>query len=129
MSNLVETIKNKPFFDSYNGVSETEINKAETELSLKFTDEYKQYLIAFGEASYNGHELTGICQAKRLNVIEATVQEKENNTNVPLTWYVVEQLNIDDVVIWQAPTGEIYQTIPGEEPHKLCNSLLEYVNL
>lgn len=129
MKNIIDILKSKPFFDSYAGASADDIKKAETELSLTFTDEYKQYLAAFGEASYEGHELTGICVTKRLHVVDVTKEEREQNPQVLSNWYVVEQLNIDDAVIWQTPSGEIYQTIPEATPLKLCGSLSEYINL
>lgn len=99
----------------------------ETTLGVMFTEEYREYILVFGVASANGHELTGLCRSPRLNVVEVTMAERKNNANVPNDWYVVEQANIDDIVIWQASSGEIYQTAPGVQSCKLCDSLSEYV--
>lgn len=125
---ILSVLKNKPLFQSYKIATTEDILRAEDILSLNFSKEYKKYLRTFGFATYEGHELTGICKAKRLNVIDVTLYERELSPDIPPTWYVIEQLNIDGIVIWQSSTGEIYQTAPNTEPLKICNSLLEYIN-
>lgn len=125
---ILTVLRNKPLFQSYKNATTEDISNAEDVLSLKFSQEYKKYLKTFGFATYEGHELTGICKAKRLNVIDVTLYERALSPEVPLTWYVIEQLNIDGIVIWQSFTGEIYQTAPNTEPLKICDSLLEYIN-
>lgn len=52
------------------GVSVERIKLAEELLNVEFTNEYKEYLSAFGVASANAHEFTGICQSPRLNVVD-----------------------------------------------------------
>ena len=81
-------------------------------MSLSFSKDYKLYLSRCGFATYEGHELTGICKAKRLNVVDVTINERTISPNIPENWYVIEQLNIDGIVIWQSGTGDIYQTSP-----------------
>ena len=49
--------------------------------------------------------------------------------NIPAAWYVVEVLNMDGIVIWQAVTGEVFQVSPGTQPIKVCDSLAEYLKL
>lgn len=75
-----------------------------------------------------GHELTGICKAARLNVVDVTQDERQYNS-VPVDWYVIEQTNIDGIVIWQTASGTIYETCPGSEADKICDSLEEYISL
>ena len=105
----------------------TEINKAEKDLNLKFSEEYKSYLLNYGFATYEGHELTGICKAKRLNVVEVTKAERNNNPNVPNDCYVIETANIDGIVIWQNEDGLIFQSSPNTNSVELYNSLCEYI--
>ena len=81
----------------------------------------------YGAVTFSGHELTGICNSKRLNVVDVTKEERKYN-KVPEDWYVIEQANIDDIVIWQDTNGAVYQTMPNKKPIKLCNSLLEYID-
>ena len=124
---IKSTLKSKPCFKAYSSANNETIIQLEEKLSLKFAQEYVEYLKSFGFVTYEGHELTGICKVKRLNVVDVTTEEKESNDNVPNDWYVIEQLNIDDIVIWQSSSGEIYQTAPAREPVKLCDSLTEYI--
>lgn len=127
MKDIVELLKSKELLNKTKIVQEDAIYEAEDSLSLRFSDEYKKYVSEFGFAVFDNHELTGICKAKRLNVVDVTISEREMTREVPDDWYVVEQLNIDGIVIWQSSTGEIYQTAPNCEPKKICNSLVEYI--
>ncbi len=129
MVGVVEKIKSLDYFYSTGAVKEREISDLEKAMDLSFSEEYKNYLLAFGCASFKGYELTGICPFPRLNVCNVTKEERINNPLVPRDWYVVEQLNIEGVVIWQSSTGEIYQTAPNIEPKKICDSLAEYIEM
>lgn len=127
MKDIIEILKSKPMFIGAKGASEKEISEAESNLSVSFSNEYKHYLSAIGFAIYEGHEITGICKAKRLNVVDVTETERKLSPNASDNWYVIEQLNIDGIVIWQSSTREIYQTSPNAKPKKICNSLVEYI--
>ena len=128
MNKTFDSLKSKPFFKSFKGASNEEIKKAEESLRVSFSKEYKLYLSKCGFATYEGHELTGICKAKRLNVVDVTINERTISQNIPENWYVIEQLNIDGIVIWQSETGEIYQTSPEKKPLKIYDSLAEYIS-
>lgn len=108
------------------GATNEVINDAEKVLNVVFNTEYRAYLAKYGVVAVNGHELTGICSSKRLNVVNVTRVEREDK-DVPVGWYVVEQLNIDGIVVWQAEDGVIYQTAPSSKAMKLCDSLAEYI--
>lgn len=127
MNDLISCLKNKPMFIGSKGASNAQIAEAEEQLTVSFSKEYKHYLTTIGFAIYEGHELTGICKAKRLNVVDVTLSERNLTHDVPNDWYVIEQLNIDGIVIWQSTTGEIYQTSPNTEPEKICESLADYI--
>lgn len=114
-------------FESYGNASTLQIKEAEEELSLHFSDEYNKYLIAFGCAEYNGHELTGICKFPRLDVVKVTIEERKLNDNIPNNLYVIEQAHIDGIVIWQDENGYIYQTVGNSEPIKIFDSLIDYL--
>ena len=111
------------------GPSEEQIAQAERALSLRFAVDYRQYVRAFGAVSAAGHELTGICASRRLNVVEVTLSARAVQPAVPQDWYVLEEANIDGIVIWQSSAGEVFQTQPGAEPVKLAASICEYLNL
>ncbi len=123
---IVELLKEKE--DTYfgKGSSKKEIEKAEKKLGLKFNAEYKEYLSEFGTALYDGHELTGISQSKRINVVDVTLEEKKEG--YPKDIYVIEETGIEGIIIWQTSNGEIYYSSPSCELTKYCDSLHEYIS-
>ena len=127
MSNIIDVLKSQKDFYCKDGVSQAEIAQAEQVLGLNFAPEYREYLVAFGVVSANGHEYTGLGLSARLDVIAVTTLEREQNPNIPGDFYVIEQANIDRIVIWQSSDGEIYQTIGTSQPTKICDSLCEYI--
>lgn len=126
MTDVITTLKNVPDYIGGNGRKEEEIKAIEEKLGLVFSSDYRLYLKEIGLACYSGHELTGICKDKRLNVMDITLEEKTTK-EIPADWYVIEQTNIDGIVIWQVSTGEIYQTNFDGKAEKLCESLKEYI--
>lgn len=129
MKDIVEILKSKELLNECKSVSDDKLKEAERELSLRFSEEYIKYVLELGFAVYEDHELTGICKAKRLNVVDVTKTEREITPDIPDDWYVVEQLNIEGIVIWQSTTGEIYQTAPNTKPKKIYDSLSEYIEM
>ena len=129
MTSIVNKFRTLPSFCSLTGVSTEHIADAEKTLSLRFADDYREYLLAFGIASAGGHELTGICNSKRLNVVNVTLSEKSITPGIPQDWYVLEEANMDGIVIWQNSVGEIFQTQPGRKALKLAASICNYLDL
>lgn len=127
MENIIDMLKGKNNFCSLKGVTEGEIRTAEQALGSTFAKDYRAYLQAFGLASFEGHELTGIIKSPRLNVMVQTIVEKGNNPHVHGDLYVIEIANIDGIVIWQKSSGEIYKTIYDGPPMLICKSLREYI--
>ncbi len=124
---IVELIKSKTDLVSYSPASKDLILQAEKELKLVFSKDYMEYLAALGIAIFEGHEFTGICDGKRLDVVRNTIEQRKLNPSVPEEWYVIECLNIDGIVIWQNEQGEIFQTIPNKKGKKICSNLEEYI--
>ena len=110
-------------------VSDSAITECEQKLSVKFSDDYKECVRQYGALSYYGHELTGVVSSPRLNVVDVTNEEKKVNSGLPNNWYVIEQTGMDGIVIWQADSGEIFQSSPTAAYKKICNSLAEYIEL
>lgn len=125
---IVTLIRNKPDFYALRGTTDIEIERAEQILDTRFADEYRSYVLSFGIASFAGHELTGICKPKRLNVVEVTLEQRMLNQRIPGDWYVVEEAHIDGIVIWQSPNGEIYQAAVDAPGRKIYDSLMSYVS-
>lgn len=129
MENIVRTIRNMPDYIGSNGRNEDDISIAERQLGIKFAKDFRTYLSIIGLACFDGHEFTGICNSPRLNVVDVTICERENNPDVPKDWYVLEQANIDGIVIWQNQKGEVYQTQPCREIKMIANSIVEYISM
>lgn len=126
--NFTKLLSEKKAFRKRESVAGNEIVEAEKVLEVKFAEEYKEYLCSFGAASIYGHEFTGICDVERLNVVAVTKEERELNPFVPQEFYVVEQLNIDGIVIWQSEDGSIFMSMPSNIFKKINESLLEYIS-
>ena len=126
MTGFVKELNQKQAFHSLKGVPEITIHEAEEKLGLKFSKEYSEYLMTHGVASFFGHELTGICSSTRLNVVDATLEERQQNPDISRLLYVVEKTNFDGIIVWQDASGAVYETVPGAEAKKVSGSLEEY---
>ncbi len=124
---LVDMINQSENAFTFAPMSQERIHQAEKELNVAFSKEYADYLAQFGISIFNGHELTGLCNGKRLDVVRITQEQKKLNHYVSDDWYVVECLDIDNIVIWQDPDGAIYETFSNAKARKVANSLVEYV--
>ena len=127
MSRIVDQVRLLSRFRSGDPAPEINIDAAEKQLGTTFAPDYRACAAAFGRITCFGHELTGIGSAKRLDVVEITKQRRSENQTVPDTWYVIEELHIDDVCAWQNPQGEIYLIHPGAKPRHAADTLLEYL--
>lgn len=126
MNDIIKTLKNTQDFIGGRGRSDKEIENAEKELGINFAPDYKTYLKEIGLACFDGHELTGICQDPRLDVVHVTKDQRENNPEAP-NCYVIEEANIDGIVIWQDFSGKIYMTVENSSPKLIADSLSAYI--
>lgn len=126
MDSIIELLRNAPDFMGGKGVPEGTIRHAESQIGVSFAADYKRYLSGLGVAYFDGHELTGISAIERLDVVKVTLSQRSLTPGARY-WYVIEETNIDGVVIWQSPSGEIYQTASSMDTLKLCDSLTEYL--
>lgn len=128
MSNIIATIKALPGLLPLASASQIEISDAEIQLCLRFADEYRVYLAEFGAVLADGVELTGIAKSKRRHVVTVTKQEWESNLKVPHSMYVIENVAIEGIIIWQDSNGEVYQSTPNKEPIKIADSMVKYLS-
>ncbi len=126
MNDFVQTLSRMDGLVFLNGSTNDEIFEAEESLGLSFSDEYTSYLEKYAIASFDGHEFTGIIDSERLNVVSVTKRFR-NKYTIPDDLYVVEDLYIDKIVIWQNAKGEVFETIDGSAPKKIAESLVEYL--
>lgn len=127
MKDIIKTIQSIPNMLSLKAATTAEITNAEIELRIRFSDEYKKYLLAFGAIIADGIELTGIANSKHRDVVSVTKQEWNLNNNVPHTMYVIENAAISSIIIWQSSEGKIFKTTPNSKPTVIAESLYEYL--
>ena len=108
--------------------TEALIAESEKKLGLRFSESYKEYLMEYGIAAFAGHELTGLSNAKRTNVVDVTVKEKTRNKNITDELYVIEETNMDGMVFWQNQKGEVYKSFSLGEITKVYDSFEEYLS-
>lgn len=125
---FVEAIKMIPGYIGSNGRIEEEITEAEGELGIPFAKDYRAYLKEIGLACFDGHELTGLTKTARLNVVTVTKEQREYFDEATLSWYVIEEVGIDGIVIWQNSDGTVYAATPNSRAKIIANSLFEYIS-
>ena len=127
MREVIEVIRKQKDVIVKTGVSLDAIQQAEDKLGLEFSSEYKEYLSEFGLAMFGQHELTGLSNAKRLDVVSITEKQRELLPQLKNDMYIIEEANIDGVVYAQEKTGRIYQLMPGQETIIVSASLVDYI--
>lgn len=126
MEDIIKTLKDAPDFIGGTGRTDVEIERVQKELGIDFATDYKTYLKEIGLACFDGHELTGICEDPRLDVVHVTKDQRENNPK-SRSLYVIEEANIDGIVIWQDFSGKIYMTEGNSKPKLIADSLAAYI--
>lgn len=127
MYNIINYLQSKGELLTGKAVDEVEIGKVEERLGVRFANDYKKIVSTYGFVCVDGHEITGITNAKRLNVYEVTMKERESLKSDISGLYVIEQANIDDIVIWQSASGVVFQTIGGFAPEKIADGIIDYL--
>jgi len=127
MSDIISTIKKLPSMESLTPASDEVIKNAEESLNLKFAGDYKEYLSVFGAAWSDSIAISGIIDDEEYGVVELTNKLRPFHTKIPLNFYVIEDVGVDGLVIWQDESGAIYQSIPNNEPMRLYDNLSDYL--
>ncbi len=127
MTRIIQTLEKYEDFRCMKGISQEDISAAETKLKVTFAKDYKDFLAHCGVAKCNKHEVIGLGSSERLNVIAITELERSFNKGVPSNWYVIEEIGVDGIVVWQAEDGKVYQTDPKHGQIQLAESLLDYI--
>ena len=126
MKELLEEINKKFKIYHGNGVSNDEIDNAEKELALSFSEEYKEYLREIGCMSFASHEFTGLGFSGYLNVVEATKSERNLDDRFPKNCILIENVGIDGLLILHDKTGAVYSYVNGNKA-KISNSLFDFL--
>mgnify|MGYP000195163994 FL=1 len=123
---FTKAIQAMPGFLGSGGRGEKTIAEAEKKLGISFAPDYRAYLKEIGLACFDGHELTGVTETTRLDVISVTQEQRRQFGGTTASWYVVEDVGLDGILIWQSPDGTVYAAAPDVPPKKIANSLSEY---
>lgn len=127
MNNLISMIREAEGFLALQPADTSSILKAEDMLGTHFADDYKEYLLAFGAATFDGKELTGICNSERLSVVSATERARRLYPHFPKTSYVIEDLSFDHIYIVQDSSGVICSYGPADTSERIADSLQSYL--
>lgn len=126
MSKIVELINSIEKVKAIGGASDSQISEAENALGVSFSADYRDYLKNFGVIRFNGIELCGLNISGYLNVVDATMQEKDVNDKFPEGMYVIEDLGVDARLIIGDSTGNVY-LLQRDKKKLICSSFTEYV--
>lgn len=127
MSRIIEVIEKLPDLITLKPVGAKAVENIEIELALRFAEEYKEYLQKFGAVMADNVELTGAAKSKSRNVVSVTKREWGANPLIQHTMYVVENIGIEGIIIWQDTSGNIYQSRPNHPADKIADSLADYL--
>lgn len=127
MSNIILTLRKLSSMEGLTPASDEEIKSAEVKLNLKFAKEYKEYLSHFGAVCSDIIAVSGISDDEDYDVVKLTNKMRPFYPQISLTFYVIEDVGMDGLVIWQDETGIIYQSIPGSKPFKIHDSLADFL--
>lgn len=127
MEELLKLIKDADYFYALTGADLSQVEEAEKNLGVCFADDYKAYVQAFGAATFDGHELTGICKSERLSVVASTERAREFFTQFPMDLYVIEEMQFDCIITVQDSEGIVYSYGPGDKATQIADSLQEYL--
>lgn len=127
MYDVIEFLQSKGELLTGKAVPKEDVEKIEEQLGVSFANDYKKIVSTYGFVCVDGHEITGITNAKRLNVYEVTIKERKNVAFDMSGMYVIEQTHIDDIVIWQSDSGEVYQSTNGLQVKKIANCIIDYI--
>ena len=103
------------------------IENIEIELALPLAEEYKEYLLKYGAIMADDVELTGVAKSKNRDVVQVTKREWASNSKIKHNLYVVENVGIEGIIIWQDGSGKIFESSPNNEAKQIANSLAEYL--
>lgn len=127
MSRIIEVIEKLENLLTLKPATMEDIDNVEIELALPLADEYKEYLLKYGAILANDVELTGVAKSKNRDVIQVTQREWSLNNKIKHNMYVIENIGVEGIIIWQDESGKIYESKPNHGVTKIADSLAEYL--
>lgn len=127
MSKIVDVIEGLKNMLSLTPASSDDVDDIQLELGLRLSEEYKEYLLKYGAIMADDIELTGFAKAEIRNVEKVTQREWKANNKIKHNLYVIENMGIDGIIIWQDEDGKIYESTPNSDAKQIADSLAEYL--
>lgn len=127
MSKIIDVINGLENLLPLKPASVEAVENVEIELALPLAEEYKEYLLHYGAIMADDVELTGIAKSKNRDVVQVTQREWAANTKIKHNLYVVENVGIEGIIIWQDGSGKIYESSQNKTAKQIANSLAEYL--
>ncbi len=124
MSDLINYIEQQK--KRFTGKVETlKISEAESLLSLKISEEYKEVLEKYGSLMINGEEFLGLGDDS--DIVSETLMARKEDTTLPSNLYVIENMHIDGFLLLQDENGVVYSYSSGLSIKRINNNLLDYL--
>lgn len=127
MSKIIDVINGLENLLPLKPASIEAIENIEIELALPLAEEYKEYLLKYGAIMADDVELTGVAKSQNRDVVQVTQREWAANRKIKHNLYVVENVGIEGIIIWQDGSGKIYESSPNNSAKQIANSLAEYL--
>jgi hypothetical protein len=128
--NLLEEL-NIPESEEILGKSEIpsnkEIEKTESILSLRFAEDFKEYLSMFGHIYIKNIEIATIVGDTGIDIINMTKKVRCLNNRLPIDLYAIANMGINNIYYLQNQQGCVYIIYGNSEPIKVANSLYEFL--
>ena len=126
MSNIVKLINQSEAMTIKKKINSEVIKQAEKELNFKFDDEYKMFLKNFGILSLGTNEIFGLGVEGYMNVIEATLEEREFYGESLEKYIVIQNCGIGNILITLDESGVVYEH-RNDENKKIYDSFSEFL--
>jgi len=127
MKAVIEQIEKQFRLFQAKGCSVEQVMEAERQLGLRFSDEYRNYVLDYGAFSFGSQEFTGLNVDSYINVTDVTLQERGLRDEFPADCYVLQQLGIDGLITLQHQSGTVYQMDESGASSKIADSFSGYL--
>lgn len=126
MNRLIDKIRTIPNLYIGTPVSEEAIASAEHDLSLRFSEDYSDYLKTFGAIDFYATEWTGLNTDDFRDVVKTTLEARETYSDFPKDKFILEDLHVDDILVLADSQNCVYMWQNGFI-EKTQDSLLGYL--
>lgn len=123
--NILKVIKSIDKVYSANPCTLKEIKNAEEKLGFELPDEYYDILEEYGTISFLDVEFKGVNSEGYLNVVDETLKERENNSNLPLNMFILENKYTGELILSNTK-GEVFSLF-NNKLEKISDSICKYI--